>query len=249
MKKIISFILLLCVLASMSAITVSADEGPNLIDENTTVVANGIHTDTSTTWEAINVFNEERDADGNYIYAWNGNQEDWELYPALLTIDLQQDRTFNRLMVIERRGRTGDAFIDVSSDGNEWTRVWQGDGLGGSRGDETDNAYGLANQNRHNIDFDTVFARYIRMTMYSFWGQGAPPSIWKIELYNVGGADLSPVAEVVEEPAAAEIAAPVPTAAAPAPQTNDNIIIVVSASAIILAAAAIVRRRVSVKNK
>jgi len=252
MRKIISCTLLICLLASVFAITVSAnDRGPNIIPANATAETNGTHTDTATqSWAPESVLDDTTDANGNFIYAWNGRQGDYFYSPATLTIDLQSALTFNSMMVVERRSRTGDFILDVSTDGNTWTTVADGHGLGGTRV-EGDNNAGIEDQNEHFIDFDTVTARYVRLTMEYHFGIGAPPSIWRIELFNAGGAAAPP--PVVVTP---EVATPTPTAepVAPtvtptaAPQTNDNIIILAGVSIIALAGAVVIRkRRMSVK--
>ena len=236
MRRFISFTLLLCLLASLLAIPVSAEEEMFDLAQGRRVEATGYVGD-HTPDKAVDGWYEDQ-ADSWIVGGHNA--EDYENRFAegnleldsvpidrdvWIRIDLGTRAAFDRMQFVERaagnpRGRAAGWVIEISDDDQNWTEVISGNWL--THGPGSNDPHDVA---PYDVDFDRVEARFVRVRFTA--AAHVNIGFFRISVFNRSGilaegeeefraaeAEAEAIRQAEREAAAAERAAAAEAAAA-----------------------------------
>lgn len=263
MKKIITYALLLCLLVSMFAVSVSAAD--RVFDDSTNLALNAEYDVSSENVGSVDNWGEaalngevsQTTRWGNWYSDEGGPGNTWFM------IDFGKSTTFNRMTVVESanpalydNGKCEEWKVEVSNDKKEWTEVATGNWL--TKGPNT--VYNDISPNLgdpYDIDFATVDARYVRLSITKVERaiEGGGPedlsnnlSISIIAVFNEAVSAPAPQAEVAVQ-AEAEVAVETPPVESAeisepvAPSTFDAITLIAIAMFVSAAGAVAAKKR------
>lgn len=193
MRKLISVLLTVMILAVTFSVAVSAEIGDaiNLAEDKPT--------EASSVWSGAG-YEPDKAVDENPTTFWSNLYELEDDDGTWLIVDLEAKTVINTVTITERSAlisRFGKWSIDVSDDGTTWKTVLSGIDDDIEVGADTTDATAVTNE----FSFTAVETRYVRLSIPEM---GDPSKtnmgLWEFGIYNIGNATVPAASEPAPAP-------------------------------------------------